>query len=96
LCIRIERWVVAPRCLVAVSTSETSENFYRTTLRDNPEDSHLHTRRRENLKFHGLKVPCSAVDGSKIAVFKSPQQMVLLIENSCECFAVFTAKLKIL
>jgi hypothetical protein len=34
----------------AVSTSETSENFYQTTRRNNPEDSHLHTRNRENLK----------------------------------------------
>jgi hypothetical protein len=36
----------------AVSISETSVNFYQTTLRNIPEDSHLHTRRRENLKFH--------------------------------------------
>jgi hypothetical protein len=34
----------------APSTSETSVNFYLTTLRNNPEDSHLHTRRLENLK----------------------------------------------
>jgi hypothetical protein len=34
----------------AGSTSETRVNFYRTTRRNNPEDSHLHTRRRENLK----------------------------------------------
>jgi hypothetical protein len=34
----------------AASTSETLVNFYRTTRRYNPEDSHLHTRRRENLK----------------------------------------------
>jgi hypothetical protein len=34
----------------AASTSETSVNFYRTTRHYNPEDSHLHTRRRENLK----------------------------------------------
>jgi hypothetical protein len=27
----------------AVSTSETSANFYQTTQRNNPEDSHLHT-----------------------------------------------------
>jgi hypothetical protein len=33
----------------AASTSETSINFYQTTRRS-PEDSHLHTRRRENLK----------------------------------------------
>jgi DNA polymerase III delta prime subunit len=33
----------------AESTSETSENVYQTTRRYNPEDSRLHTRRRENL-----------------------------------------------
>jgi hypothetical protein len=36
----------------AARTSETSVNFYHTTRRNNPEDSHLHTRRRENLKSH--------------------------------------------
>jgi hypothetical protein len=39
----------------ATITSETSVNFYQTTLRKNPEDSHLHTRRRENLKSHKIK-----------------------------------------
>jgi hypothetical protein len=34
----------------AVRTSETSVNFYQTTRRYNPEDSRLHTRRREKLK----------------------------------------------
>jgi hypothetical protein len=54
-------WVVVPRSLVeidlmmeATSTSETSVNFYETTRRYNPEDSHLHTRRRENLKSHNV------------------------------------------
>jgi hypothetical protein len=37
----------------AASTFETSVNFYQTTRRNNPEDSHLCTRRRENLKSHG-------------------------------------------
>jgi hypothetical protein len=32
------------------SISETSVNFYQTTRRNIPEDSYLHTRRRENLK----------------------------------------------
>jgi hypothetical protein len=32
------------------STSEASVSFYQTTRRNNPEDSHLRTRRRENLK----------------------------------------------
>jgi hypothetical protein len=36
----------------AASTSATSANFYHTTRRSNPEDSHFHTRRHENLKFH--------------------------------------------
>jgi hypothetical protein len=38
----------------AASTSETSVNFYQTTRRYNPKDSHLHTRRCENLKSYSL------------------------------------------
>jgi hypothetical protein len=38
----------------APSTYETSVNFYQTTRRNNPEDSHLRTRHRENLKSHEL------------------------------------------
>jgi hypothetical protein len=38
----------------AASTSETSVNFYHTTWRNFLKDSHLHTRRRENLKSHLL------------------------------------------
>jgi hypothetical protein len=34
------------------STSKMSANFYQTTWSNNPEDSHLHVRRRENLKSH--------------------------------------------
>jgi hypothetical protein len=36
----------------AVSMWETSVNFYEKTRRNIPEDSQLHTRRRENLKTH--------------------------------------------
>jgi hypothetical protein len=36
--------------LEAANTSETSVNVYHTTRRNIPEDSHLHTRSRENLK----------------------------------------------
>jgi hypothetical protein len=36
----------------AASTSETSVNFYQTTRRYNPEDSHLQTCCRENLRSH--------------------------------------------
>jgi hypothetical protein len=34
----------------AARYSETLVNFYQTTRRYNPEDSHLRTHRRENLK----------------------------------------------
>jgi hypothetical protein len=40
------------------NTSETSVNFYETTGRNIPEDSHLHTRRRENLKSHDIQIKC--------------------------------------
>jgi hypothetical protein len=36
----------------AARTFETLENFYQTTRRYNPEDSHLRTNRRENLKSY--------------------------------------------
>jgi hypothetical protein len=39
----------------AESTCETLVNFYQIARRNNPEDSHLHARRRENLKSHKSK-----------------------------------------
>jgi hypothetical protein len=39
------------------STSETSVNFYQTTWRNKPEDSHLQTYRRENPKSEIMKIP---------------------------------------
>jgi hypothetical protein len=38
----------------AVSTSETSVNFYQITRYNNLEDSHVHSIRRENPKSHSL------------------------------------------
>jgi hypothetical protein len=38
----------------AARTSETLVNFYQTTRRYNPEDSHLRTHRRENLKSYKI------------------------------------------
>jgi hypothetical protein len=40
----------------AARTSETLVNFYQTTRRYNPEDSNLHTHRRENLKSYFAEV----------------------------------------
>jgi hypothetical protein len=45
----------------AANTSETLVNFYQTTRRNKPEDSHLHTRRRENLKSHIIYSPRMAI-----------------------------------
>jgi hypothetical protein len=36
----------------AASTSETSVNFYQSKRHNIPQDSHLHARRRENLKSY--------------------------------------------
>jgi hypothetical protein len=38
----------------AARTSETLVNFYQTTRCHNPEDSNLHTHRRENLKSYNV------------------------------------------
>jgi hypothetical protein len=52
----------------AERNSETLVNFYQTTRRSNPEDSHLHIRRRENLNSHGEGM---FVDNEKIKTFIS-------------------------
>jgi hypothetical protein len=68
-------WVVTPcsqvevyrsfrgACCLHSQCKETSVNFYQTTRRNNPEVSHLHTRRRENRKHHSFSsaqflMPC--------------------------------------
>jgi hypothetical protein len=43
----------------AARTSETLVNFYQTTRCYNPEDSNLHTHRRENLKSYLLILVCA-------------------------------------
>jgi hypothetical protein len=49
------RVVVIALMMEAISTSKTSVNFYQTTRRNIPENSHLRTGRRENLKSHIIK-----------------------------------------
>jgi hypothetical protein len=44
-------WAIA-LMMEAARTSETLANVYQTTRRYNPEDSHLRTHRRENLKSY--------------------------------------------
>jgi hypothetical protein len=48
-------WVIA-LIMEAAGTSEVSVNFYQTTRRNNPENSHLHTHRCENLKSYNSSV----------------------------------------
>jgi hypothetical protein len=56
----------------AARTSETLVNFYQTTRRYNPEDSHLRTHRRENLKpYSHLKSLIHADDDVVLTVFPS-------------------------
>jgi hypothetical protein len=50
----------------AASISETSVNFYQTTWRNNPEDSHLHARRRENLITHQTSEDIIDVTGALV------------------------------
>jgi hypothetical protein len=58
----------------AARTSETLVNFYQTTRRYNPEDSHLRTHRRENLKSY-----------KEITSF-----MLYLVPDRCQYLSVLT------
>jgi hypothetical protein len=59
-------WAMA-LVMEAVSTSETSVNFYETTRRNIPKDSHLHIRRCENLKSNFENI-CHRVIQTKSAL----------------------------
>jgi hypothetical protein len=48
-------WVVAIALMMeSVRTPETLVNLHQTTRWYNPEDSHLYTHRRENLKSYNI------------------------------------------
>jgi hypothetical protein len=54
----------------AASTSEMSVNFYQITWSNNPEDSHLYSRRRGNLKSHFNQVYISQpISWTTISIF---------------------------
>jgi hypothetical protein len=44
--------IIIALMMEAAGSSETVVNFYQTPWRNNPEDGHLHTHCRENLKSH--------------------------------------------
>jgi hypothetical protein len=55
----------------AARTSTTLVNFYQTTRRYNPEDSHFHPRRRENLKPpHTYPLSLSTCEGKSKSAIK--------------------------
>jgi hypothetical protein len=61
---RFRRGLIA-LMMKAVSTSETSVNFYQRIRHNIPEESHLHTRLRENLNCHKRKNCFQLADTSK-------------------------------
>jgi hypothetical protein len=52
----------------AARTSETLVNFYQTTRCYNPEDSNLHTRRRENLKSYSGDTQQGSIQNKRSAI----------------------------
>jgi hypothetical protein len=68
----------------AVSSSETSVNIYQTTQCNISEDSHLHTRRCENLKSH-LHICTFQLDVSGITKFVINRNMTRLMEKIVDC-----------
>jgi hypothetical protein len=53
----------------AARTSETQVNFYQATRRYNPEDSHLRSHRRENLKSYIRVIACQINTAVDMATF---------------------------
>jgi hypothetical protein len=59
----------------AARTSETLVNFYQTTRCYNPEDSNLHTHRRENLKSYRVNIKSEVLIGlltDSFTVYSTP------------------------
>jgi hypothetical protein len=68
----------------AASTSETSVNLYQTTRRYNPEDSHLHTRRRENLKSYQFISQIIALQYKQLLRHKCMECSIRMISRRTE------------
>jgi hypothetical protein len=73
----------------AASISETSVNFYQTTHRNIPEDSHLLSRRRENLISHSDLVQSgnslTKKEQDRSMTEKKHGRMSQLLANSVNC-----------
>jgi hypothetical protein len=55
-----------PGFLTMKVVTKSSVNFYQTTRRNIPEDNHLHTRRRENLKSQFYCILCPKSNQFKV------------------------------
>jgi hypothetical protein len=66
----------------ASNTSETSVNFYQTTRRNIPEDNHLRTRRRENLKSR-LRYVTSVVDTTLLQISHERKKRLVSLKICC-------------
>jgi hypothetical protein len=95
---RLVLWVVAPLMMEAVSTCEMSDNFYETKWCSNPDDSHLHIRRRASLKSynHPLSPMMEAVNTyeTSVTVYETARQnntedshLVCNVAVVCHCRA---------
>jgi hypothetical protein len=90
---RVGRWLIA-LMTEAASTCETSVNFYQTTRRNNPEDSHLHSY------FHCTKGLIFTVIVWRIILFSNFLPYNYLFRSYCETvntlipFSMTTAELR--
>jgi hypothetical protein len=86
-CVPVEvyrRFRLIALMMKAEINSETSVNFYQTTRCNNPEDSHLHTRRRENLKSHIVQF--------LTAVYNCPDSVVSLCWSDSVTSTIYMRK----
>jgi hypothetical protein len=70
---------VACRALMKEATNSETYVNYQTTRRNIPEDSQLHNRRRENLKFHPQFKFCGHISQSVILLFYARINTVQII-----------------
>jgi hypothetical protein len=66
----------------AANTSESLVNLSQKTRRNNPEDSHLHTHRRESLKSYYINVP-RLLFSSVFREIKKQQLLKQIIKQLC-------------
>jgi hypothetical protein len=78
--------IIRAMSLIAARTSERSVDIQLRTLQYIPEDSELHTRRRENLKSHNINI-VQCYDLNKESILSS---IVWITLN--DFFSVFSIK----